>query len=356
MKYIILIFCFLPICSPVAAQQDVWTGYWNADTTLYGFKDSNGKVVIPPRFSSAGIAGKWEHIMSVIEQHPQTGKWTFYFLTRNGKRMGFDSLYFFDNLPDCENEGFIRFRDKERDKAGLLNRNGEVVVPAVYNYLDRVQNGLLTGLTGARKKQDGEHFYWEGGETVLLDTTGSILIQPFSTTSNLSLYDIKKSDRLTRDPDRISFKGVDGYYYSFVNYQQEFANWLKNLLLKLDLDRLKAHAFDKVAYYTEDKEWVFKEGKLFVDENYSVLEKTLNMLRQSSCDSFITSDGLNPFLYESEEYQKYFDNCNQAKEWKYPQMSIYINDSNGKQERLDFLRTDEGYQLISVNIKGVTTK
>jgi hypothetical protein len=83
-------------------------------------------------------------------------------------------------------------------------------------------------------------------------------------------------------------------------------------------------------------------------------------LQQPSCDSFITRDGLNPFIYESKEYQKYFDNCNQAMEWKYPQMSVYINHyNNGKinyQEGLDFLRTDEGYKLVNVNIKKASFK
>lgn len=355
MKYIVIIIFLFPFCSRAFAQPDVWTAYWNADTTLYGFKNNSGQVTIEPRFSGAGIARKLEHIMSVIEESPTTGKWSAYFLTRSGKRTGLDSLYFFDNAPDCENEGFIRFRDPGLDKVGLLNRNGEVVVPAIYNYLDRVQHGLLTGLTGAQKRLDGEHYYWEGGETVLLDTTGKVLIRPFNAPYGINLYSIKRSDQVVNDPARISYKAVDGGYYSFIDYEKEFASWLKKLVITLDADILKQHVFDKVSYYTEEDGWVFKNGASFIDKKYPLLKETLQKLQQPSCDSFIIRGGLNPFIYESKEYEKYFDNCNQAREWKYPQMSIYINHSgNGKtehQEGLDFLRTDEGYKLINVNIR-----
>jgi len=342
------------------AQDNIWTAYWNADTTLYGFKNTAGQVMIRPRFTGAGVARKLEHIMSVIEESPLTGKWSAYFLTRTGKKTGADSLYFFDNAPDCENEGFIRFRDHGLDKVGLLNRNGEVVVPAIYNYLDRVQNGLLTGLTGAQRKTDGEHFYWEGGETVLLDTTGKILIRSFTAPYGISLYSLKISNERVNDSCRISCNAGDGTFYSFIDYEKEFATWLKNVLLTLNMDVFKAHVFDKVSYYTDEDGWVFKNGKTFIDKNYEVLKATLQKLRQPGCDSFITRNGLNPFIYESGEYEKYFDNCNQAKEWQYPQMSIHINQYNkgqlDQQESFDFLRTDEGYKLISVNIKSATFK
>ena len=355
MKYIILPFLLVLFFKNGRAQSDVWTAYWNADTTVYGFKNNSGQVTIEPRFSGAGIARKLEHIMSVIEESPSTGKWSTYFLTRTGKKTGFDSLYFFDNAPDCENEGFIRFRDRGLDKVGLLNRNGEVAVPAIYNYLDRVQHGLLTGLTGAQKRLDGEHYYWEGGETVLLDTTGKVLIRHFNAPYGINLYSMERSDQISNDPNRISYKGSDGRYYSFVDYEREFANWLKNLLLTVNVEVMKKQVFDKVSYYTEEDGWVFKDGRSFIDKNYPVLKATLQKLQQPSCDSFIIRGGLNPFIYESKDYEKYFDNCNQAREGKYPQMSIYINHSgNGKtdhQEGLDFLRTDEGYKLINVNIR-----
>ncbi|MCH5716843.1 hypothetical protein [Niabella hibiscisoli] len=83
-----------------------------------------------------------------------------------------------------------------------------MVVPAIYNYLDRVQNGLLTGLTGAQKKQDGEHYRWEGGETILLDTTGKILIRSFTAPYGINLYSLKISNQAVNDSCRISYKAA----------------------------------------------------------------------------------------------------------------------------------------------------
>ena len=53
--------------------------------------------------------------------------------------VGKDSVYIFDNTPDCENEGFIRFRDHKTDKAGMFNRNGNIVIPAEYNGYKLIQ-------------------------------------------------------------------------------------------------------------------------------------------------------------------------------------------------------------------------
>ncbi|MCH5716842.1 hypothetical protein [Niabella hibiscisoli] len=86
MKDIILFFFLVLLFTTGRAQSDVWTAYWNADTTLYGFKNNSGQVTIEPRFSGAGVARKLEHIMSVIEESPATGKWSAYFLTRTGKK------------------------------------------------------------------------------------------------------------------------------------------------------------------------------------------------------------------------------------------------------------------------------
>lgn len=355
MKYLSALLFFIPVAGTVNGQQEVWTAYWNADTTLYGFKNSAGQVMIAPRFAGAGVARKLEYIMSVVEQVPAMGQWSYYFLTRLGKKTGIDSLYFFDNAPDCESEGFIRFRDHQRDKVGLLNRNGDVVIPAEYNYLDRVQNGLLTGLTGALKKSDGEHYHWEGGERLLLDTSGNILIRSFNAPLSINLYSVQKSETPSEHPDRVGYRSGDGLYYSFIDYEKEFANWLNHLLARLSIDTLKQHVFGSVSYYTEKEGLVFSDGPAFINKNYPVLKAILQKLQQASFNSFITRNGLNPFIHESGRYEKYFDNCNQAKEWKYPEMGIYFNQYSNKkleyQEGLNFLRTDEGYQLIHVNIK-----
>lgn len=77
-------------------------------------------------------------------------------------------------------------------------------------------------------------------------------------------------------------------------------------------------------------------------------------ITNSDTDYFISADGLNPFMFDTPEFQKYFNNCGESKDWQYPTMSIIISHKNKKdmvQDHLEFLRTDEGYQLLCVTIR-----
>ncbi|MNL66168.1 hypothetical protein D3C87_1905890 [compost metagenome] len=59
-------------------------------------------------------------------------------------------------------------------------------------------------------------------------------------------------------------------------------------------------------------------------------------------------------MFDTPEFQKYFNNCGESKDWQYPTMSIIISHKNKKdmvQDHLEFLRTDEGYQLLCVTIR-----
>ncbi|WHT39712.1 hypothetical protein QNH98_03240 [Myroides sp. mNGS23_01] len=87
--------------------------------------------------------------MAVSEEVGES--WKNYYLTKEGRSVGVDSLYIFDNGSDCESEGFIRFRDSKTDQAGMFNSKGDIAIPAVYNDLTRVRNGMIIGLKGAEK-------------------------------------------------------------------------------------------------------------------------------------------------------------------------------------------------------------
>lgn len=50
----------------------------------------------------------------------------------------------------------------------------------------------------------------------------------------------------------------------------------------------------------------------------------------------------------------YFNNCNESKDWIYPVKNIIINPKNKtdfKQDHLEFLRTENGYKLISISAR-----
>lgn len=354
MKKIIILLTFIILNSSLYSQSsDVWTSFPNKDTTLIGFKDKNGKIRIEPKFTGFTIAGKFENIIAVSED--ENGKWKSYYLTKQGKIVGRDSLYSFDNGPDCENEGFIRFKDYKTDKMGMFNGEGKIIIPAQYSNLSKVQNGMIIALKDAQKEIDGEHFFWSGGKDYLIDSNNKILIEDFKYNTELNFYSVQKSQKPLKDPSRESFLGIDGQYYSFINYDKEFKNWLKNILLTdLSKSNLEKNSFDKITYWKEPEGWISESKSKFIEKNFNVLKLKLQQLNSANTDYFVSSDGLNKFIFESEEYQVYFNNCNEPKEWMYPVKNVIINPKNKSdsgQDHFEFLRTEEGYKLISVSLK-----
>ncbi|MCV9933990.1 hypothetical protein OIU80_17040 [Flavobacterium sp. LS1R47] len=358
MKRIFLLYIFLFINCTLFAQskEDTWTAFWDKDTTHTGYKDKNGMIKIEPKFMGMTIANKFDDIIVVTEEENQS--WKSYYLTKSGKIVGRDSLYIFDNGPDCENEGFIRFRDHKTDKMGMFNRDGKIVVPAEYSNLTKAINGMIIALKGAEKAMapgtDG-HFSWAGGDDNLIDINNKILIENFVSNDELNFYSVEKSKEPSKDPTRDSFLGVDGQYYSFINYDKEFTLWLKNSLLSdLSKDNLLKHSYEEIFYWKEPIGWINEPKTTFINKNYKLIKDKLLELNNPTCDYFVTTNGLNQFIYEADKYDQYFNNCNESKDWKYPIKSIIITHRDKKdstQDHFDFLRTENGYQLISVSIR-----
>lgn len=350
----IIIFTFLILNSAAFSQnKDTWIAFWDRDTTHLGFKDQKGNIKIEPKFYSLTIAHKFDDIIAVAEETPEN--WKSYYLTKSGKTVGRDSLYIFDNGFDCENEGFIRFIDHKTNKMGFFNKEGKIVIPAEYDNVTRVTNGMIIALKDAVKQQDGELFFWTGGKEFLIDINNKILIENFSYNDELNFYSVKKSAMPSKDPTRENFIGVDGQYYSFINFEKEFEFWLKeNLLTNISKDNLLTHSFDKIIYWKEPIGWISEQKSKFIDRNYNSLKLKLQELNAVKTDYFVSSQGLNQFIFESNEYDVYFNNCRQAKEWLYPVKSIIINSKNKKdleQDHIQFLRTENGYKLISISLR-----
>lgn len=357
-KIIALSLFYFLTCSTFAQSNDVWVAFPNKDTTLTGFKDKNGVIKIEPKFSGFTTAREFENIIAVSEE--KNNKWENYYLTKKGKIVGRDSLYVFDNSPDCENEGFIRFTDRKTDKMGVFNSEGKIVIPAEYSTLTKVKNGITAVLKDAEKKQDGEHFFWTGGKQFLIDSNNKVLIEDFHYSEELNFYSVEKSKEPSKDPTRDNFLGVDGQYYSFINFEKEFKYWLENTLLKdLSKANLEKHSFDKITYWKEPDGWINTQKTIFISQNYTYLKLKLQELKNPKTDYFISSGGLNQFIFESEEYDIYFNNCNESKDWIYPTKSIIINpkkQTDSGQDHFEFLRTENGYKLISISSRTNTLK
>jgi hypothetical protein len=357
-KFIFIYTLLLITLTSIGQANDTWTIFWNQDTTLRGFKDVNGVVKMTPKFAGLTIAQKWDDIVAVTEQQNEKG--FNYYLTKKGQIFGRDSLYIFDNGFDCESEGFIRFRDYKNDKVGLFNKNGEVVVPAVYNDLSNVRNGLIIALTGAEKKEIGEHSTWTGGKVLLIDTGNHLLIDSFKYDSNLNFYSLRVSSQADRDTIRKNFSGVDGKFYSFLDTDKEFRAWVKNSLLNnFSKDGLLNSSYKEITFWKDNIGWTNESKRSFIERNFDLIKSKLLALQSKDCTYDIFDDSLNPFIFESVEWSLYFDNCGQSKDWLYPIKDIVITKkikNDLLQDHFGFLRTPTGYKLLTMTIRNAALK
>jgi len=342
------------------ARKDTWTAFLPPDSDLIGFKDAQGRVKIEPRYSGFTIARQFDHIMAVMEQNGNS--YTSYYLTRSGKKLGRDRIYIHDNSPDCESEGFIRFRDPATEKVGLYNRNGEIAVPAEYDALTQVRNGLVVGLQGARKvywdkqRHAGcSHFNWEGGREVLLDTRNRILISDFKGSARLDLYSLKIGPKPEPDDNRLSYPGSDGRYYAFIEFKTAFESWLQTeVLANLTQDTLDKNTYHAIFFWKEPEGWQHEASRAFIARNFELIQGRLAVLLKADADYFISMSGLNPFIFNAAEFEPYFNNCGDPKQWQHPVMNVVINQQAGGksfQDHFDFLKTTAGYKLISLTLR-----
>ncbi|PIB38523.1 hypothetical protein BFP75_16095 [Maribacter sp. 4G9] len=344
-------------------DEETWMAFKNENSQLIGFQDSKGQIKIEPRFMGLTSAIKFEDIIAVMEEN-ERGYETYY-LTKTGKKVGKDSLFIYDNSADCESEGFIRFRDKKTDKVGLFNKDGHIVVPAAYDWLSRAQNGFVWGLMGAEKKcldshteMGCEHYSWEGGEEFLMTTENKITIVGFKHSRRLDMYSMAIEDEPTVATTKKSFKGLNGKYYTFLDFEKHFDDWMKNKLIpQLRVRRAPYFMCDSITSWSRSSGWVTEPRKEFGSKHFKKLKNRLLQITKKGTDYFITINGLNPFIYDLTSFEKYFTNCGEARIERYPVLTLVINDSpdGGKgQDHFDFLKTGNGYRLIGISLQNAT--
>lgn len=336
-------------------KKDLWYSFYNADSTLYGFKDANGVVKIEPKFQSFFLTGVFDNIISVNEK--QGDKYESYYLTKSGRKVGRGNVYIFDFTYDHEQEGFIRFMDHKADKEGLFNRYGDVVIPALYDGMTSVHNGLIVVLQGAKKivSEDGEHHHWEGGTQKLLDTNGRVLIRNFDYNMKLNLYSLVVSDKKHTSQVRKSFRGENGQYYSFIEYETEFRTWLeKDLLVNLDKNKLLRASFNTIANPAVGG-WAFEPKEKYIGQYYERIKAKLLQLKKPAFKYSINVDELDSDIYETEEFRPYMNYLGYNRMAEYPVLNVVIDygimTPNHRQDFFEFLRTKEGYKLVSATMR-----
>ncbi len=137
------------------------------NTTLYGFKDAKGKVVLKPQFTHVMPAGKGESLTTVLKD----GKW--YRMDEKGK-MKFEAK-FFDNGPDYYEQGLARFI--KDGKTGFHDKKGKVVIETVYDIATPFRDGVSKVCIGCTIRYDKNgHEETEGGKWGVINLQGKVVV------------------------------------------------------------------------------------------------------------------------------------------------------------------------------------
>lgn len=181
------------------------------------------------------------------------------------------------------------------------------------------------------------------------------MIENFHYDENINFFSLVISEQSNKSSIRQNFKAKDGKYYSFINFDKEFKAWLKDSLLNnLSKRSLIKFSYNRIVFWDKQKHWVNETKQHFADSNFEMINSKLAELNSLGCDYSVFTEGLNPYIYNSKEFEKYFDNCGASKDWIYPVKNIVIShkiDKDILQDQFQFLRTSNGYKLIEASIK-----
>ena len=362
MKLKIIFLSLLASCSVFAQKSDIWTSFHDKEGYLFGFKNSKGEVMIEPKFMGFTSANKFDKIAAFMED--TNGEFSSYYMLKNGKRFAEDSLYVFDMAFDCENEGFIKFRDPKTGNVGMFNTAGKVAIPALYNDMTPFENGLSVALKGAKlTKEDDEHSFWAGGENLLINTKNKVLVKNFQDDQlTLDFHSLRIQSQPEKSAERVSFLGTNGKYYSFIDNEKLFENFLNQKFFKnLSKKNLLKNSYEKIAYWDEEKNWISRSAKDFLEKNHAILLERLEGYKNKKNVQIMVENYTTLTEDIEQKIQHHYNNCGRRNMSKYPFFRLVITnrDENGKflhQDLFSFLRTEKGIKFISCSIRNHTLK
>ena len=370
---------FLSLCmvflNTKGQSDSSWIMFINKSTDLIGYKNSKGEIQIEPKFTYLTQQKIFKNIMPVYEKISDSENGTIkYYLLKNGKKVGKDSLYLGDYFLDCENENKIRFRDPKTDTVGFFDKNGQVVIPAIYNDITSFHNGLAVTI------REGKRMCWEGGEYskenpcehwswvgryLLINDKNEILLDSIDLNKfqNIDFYSLQINPEIIK-PDFIEFKSGNGNTYAFRDYKKEFEQWFYTVFLKNKTSQdmagylfpeitipkqgeLKSKEMNNPKYM--DYAWIVEEGKTVLKENAEIIRKILNKINNKEYITTISKSPA-PILLDEIKYPEYFSDCGDYLEKKYPYFEVTITNNNGLVlNGLGFIRSTEGYKLLEIH-------
>ncbi len=368
MKYFLLALC-LSFCAQ-AQEAAPWTQFsvQAHGEYQYGYRDTSGRVRIPAKFGGLTNARTFRHIMAVSESKSNQD----YYLLKNGRTVGHDSVFVFDYQYDCESEGKIRFKDVRRNRVGFFDQLGRVVIPALYNYVTPFHNGLAVALIGARQMCGSgfdtlrcEHPSWAGGRTVLLNARNEVLAElpTHPRAGHVNWYSLKINDPTPDTATTVTLEAVNGNRYTFTDYKKEFTQWLYNVFIPAvhrdEAAQVRALCFTDLAVSARPfGGWPHFTPATFVARyQHAVLSPRLGTLRRGAPGVAIFADDLNTLIFEGRDFYPFLTDCGEHFREKYPIFTLVLtypaqpaNAPVDHQEHFEFIRTAGGYRLFSMSL------
>lgn len=235
MKFSLFFFCLLIYTFSFAQEDQNWYVFYNQDSTKAGFKNSNGQIQIEPKFETFMLNPVFKNVIAVREYAADnTGK--TYYINKNGRKFGQDSVYIFDFDYATESDGKIKFKDYKSDKIGFFDINGKITIPAIYNEAGDFIDGIaLVYKDGKRWCYDNdsanqtncEHFGWIDYRNFVISDKNKILFEIADYKYGNAAVDYTKFKVNQKVDSDIctSYKGSDGNFYSFYSPEKDFEKW-----------------------------------------------------------------------------------------------------------------------------------
>jgi hypothetical protein len=335
----------------------------------YGYQNPQGQVKLPAVFGGFTNARRFYHIMAVSEQASQAQ----YYVLKNRRKVGRDSVYVADFQFDCESEGKIRYRDK-RNRVGFLDAQGRAFIPAIYNYVTPFYNGLAVALLGARRTCGSspdtvhcEHPGWAGGRLVLLSARNEVLVNNLAGeptgSGHLNWYSLKINDPAPDTATTVTLRAANGDRYTFTDYEKEFAAWLYRVFVPAvrtgDAAAVQALCFSDLAVAARPFQgWShFTPAAFLAKYRQAVLRPRLGSLRPGAPGVAIGPGDLNTLIFGSPAFEPFLTACGEHFSEKYPVFELLLTYPAqpataplDHQEHFEFIRTAAGYRLLSVSL------
>ncbi len=141
--YLLPVFFLLSSCQQSQKEPGLYS-FQNPETEYYGFKDADGKIIIPAQYTGVdnGIAGDHEGPPEVyFVDRP------YEIVSKNRKKFAIDQTgkplfraYWFDNGPDYFKQGLSRFVHLKKDKIGFMDNKGKEIIPAIFDWASPFRN------------------------------------------------------------------------------------------------------------------------------------------------------------------------------------------------------------------------